>query len=85
MNTSSLTFPFVELFNAFAAKAVKEGNHAEVTANQLKERAKEYRMAKVKEFCSWLDNKTIIFDLKFYKNAIQKRIIYFFTSNLIFC
>ena len=61
MNTSSFTVPFVELFDALAAKAVKKGNHAEVTANQLKQHAKEFRLAKAKEFRSWLDNKTIIF------------------------
>ena len=61
MNTSSFTVPFVELFDVLAAKAVKKGNHAEVTANQLKQHAKEFRLAKAKEFRSWLDNKTIIF------------------------
>ena len=61
MNTSSFTVPFVELFDALAAKAVKKGNHAEVTANQLKQHAKEFRLAKAKEFRSRLDNKTIIF------------------------
>ena len=60
-NSSSFTISFVELFDAFAAKSLKRGNHAEVTANQLKQHAKELRMAKAKEFRGWLDNKTIIF------------------------
>lgn len=61
-NTSSFTIPTWELlFESFLGKMTKKGNRAEVSPKQLKDFSKQVRLAKAKEFRSWLDNKTIIF------------------------
>jgi hypothetical protein len=66
-NTASFTVPDEELlpgvdfYRSFLSQRKKKGVHSEATHKEVRDNARAFRLAKLKEFRSWLDNQSIIF------------------------